>query len=183
MAEYWKQVITMNEYSKSRFARKVVQTLFSTITNKKIAVLGFAFKKDTGDTRETAAITLCKSFRDENALVSIYDPKVPEAQIWLDLTEPGVVDDSKRVREQITIAQSAVQACEGAEAVVIATEWDEFKQLDWQTIYQGMKKPAFVFDGRSIVNAAELRKIGFQVHSVGCVLAQVSFRTEWLTEC
>ncbi|KDN52494.1 nucleotide sugar dehydrogenase [Tilletiaria anomala UBC 951] len=167
VAAYWKQVITMNEYSKARFAQKVVQTLFSTITNKKIAVLGFAFKKDTGDTRETAAISLCKDFRSENALVSIYDPKVPEAQIWLDLTEPGVVDDGQKVKQQVTIAASAIEACKDAEAVVIATEWDEFRTLDWATVYKSMKKPAFVFDGRSIVDAAALRKIGFQVHSVG----------------
>jgi UDPglucose 6-dehydrogenase len=157
----------MNEYSKSRFSQKVVQTLFNTITNKKIAVLGFAFKKDTGDTRETAAITLCKSFRSENALISIYDPKVPEAQIWLDLTEPGVVDDKANVQKQVTLTSSAIDACKDAEAVVIATEWDEFKELDWQTVYKGMKKPAFVFDGRGIVDAPALRKIGFQVHSVG----------------
>lgn len=117
VAEYWKQVITMNEYSKSRFAKKVVQTLFNTITTKKIAILGFAFKKNTGDTvswnvrtgsrtiilkfnilvsqRESAAITLCKYFRQERAQVSIYDPKVSPTQIYLDLTEPGVVDDSE----------------------------------------------------------------------------------------
>lgn len=96
VADYWKQVITMNEYSKSRFAQKVVSTLFNTITAKKVAVLGFAFKKNTGDTRESAAISLCRYFRQENAFVAIYDPKVPEAQIWLDLTEPGVVDDTKQ---------------------------------------------------------------------------------------
>lgn len=95
VAEYWKQVLTMNEYSKSRFAGKVVQSLFNTITMKKIAVLGFAFKKNTGDTRESPAITLCRYFRQEKAAVSIYDPKVTSTQIYLDLTEPGVIDDSQ----------------------------------------------------------------------------------------
>lgn len=93
VADYWKQVITMNEWSKSRFSNKVVGTLFNTITEKRIAVLGFAFKKNTGDTRESAAITLCRNFRQERAKVVIYDPKVPHKQIYLDLTEPGVVDD------------------------------------------------------------------------------------------
>lgn len=88
------QVITMNEYQKRRFAQTVVSSMFNTITNKKLAVLGFAFKKDTGDTRETPSATVCRFFRQENAKVSIYDPKVPEKQIFLDLTEPGVQDDS-----------------------------------------------------------------------------------------
>ncbi|PWN88378.1 nucleotide sugar dehydrogenase [Acaromyces ingoldii] len=167
VADYWKQVITMNEYSKSRFAQKVVSTLFNTITAKKVAVLGFAFKKNTGDTRESAAISLCRYFRQENAFVAIYDPKVPEAQIWLDLTEPGVVDDTKQVKEQVTIHKSVQSACKDAEAVVIATEWDEFKTLDWEAIYASMKKPAFVFDGRAIVDPKKLRQVGFKVHTVG----------------
>ncbi|PWN46048.1 nucleotide sugar dehydrogenase [Ceraceosorus guamensis] len=167
VAEYWKQVITMNEWSKTRFSNKVVSTLFNTITEKRIAVLGFAFKKNTGDTRESAAITLCRNFRQERAKVVIYDPKVPQSQIYLDLTEPGVVDDREAVRQQVTIACSALEACAGAEAVVIATEWDEFKHLDWRKAYQIMSKPAFVFDGRGIVDAKALRAIGFKVHSVG----------------
>lgn len=95
VAQYWEQVIIMNEYSKTRFASKVVSTMFNTITGKKIAVLGFAFKKNTGDTRASAAITLCKFFRQELATVAIYDPKVPAKQIILDLSEPGVVDDAE----------------------------------------------------------------------------------------
>ncbi|KAK0550330.1 hypothetical protein OC846_003715 [Tilletia horrida] len=167
VADYWEQVITMNEWSKSRFATKVVQTLFSTITMKRIAVLGFAFKKDTGDTRESAAITLCSFFRQENALINIYDPKVPTSQIYLDLTEPGVIDDSTAVKAQVTVSASAAEACKNAEAIVIATEWDEFKTLDWASIYENMTKPAFLFDGRGIVDARALRQIGFKVHTVG----------------
>ncbi|CAD6889812.1 unnamed protein product [Tilletia laevis] len=167
VAEYWEQVITMNEWSKSRFATKVVQTLFSTITMKKIAVLGFAFKKDTGDTRESAAITLCSFFRQENAFLNIYDPKVPTAQIYMDLTEPGVIDDSTAIKAQVTVSSSAIEACKNAEAIVIATEWDEFRTLDWAQVYEGMTKPAFLFDGRGVVDAPALRKIGFKVHQVG----------------
>lgn len=170
VADYWHQVIKMNEYSKSRFARKVVSTLFNTITMKKIAVLGFAFKKDTGDTRESAAITLCKYFRQERALISIYDPKVTTNQIVLDLTEPGVVDDAENVKQQVKIAASMKEACHDAEAVIICTEWDEFRDAtahDWDQIYKSMKKPAFLFDGRGIVDAKVLRSVGFKVHAVG----------------
>lgn len=167
VAAYWKQVIEMNEYSKERFAHKVVAMMFNTITMKKIAVLGFAFKKDTGDTRETPAATICKFFRRERASISVYDPKVTERQIYLDLTEPGIVDDRDAVRKQVAIAASVTEACTGAEAVVIATDWDEFKKLDWLAIYAVMRKPAFVFDGRNIVDARALRSIGFRVHTVG----------------
>lgn len=167
VADYWKQVIQMNEYSKSRFAKKILSSMFNTITHKKIAVLGFAFKKDTGDTRETPAATVCKLLRQENAFLSIYDPKVPSQQIFMDLTEPGLTDDIESVRKQVRVVQSAIEACRDAEAVVIATEWDEFKLLDWSEIYTLMKKPAFLFDGRNVVDSKQLRKLGFRVHTVG----------------
>lgn len=167
VADYWKQVIEMNEYSKERFARKVVSTMFNTITQKRVALLGFAFKKDTGDTRESPAATVCKLFRQERAQITVYDPKVPHHQIYLDITEPGVIDDTEAAKKQVQIANSAMEACAGAEAVVIATEWDEFKTLDWSAIHASMKKPAFLFDGRNVVDAKMLRKIGFRVHTVG----------------
>ncbi|KAH8919573.1 UDP-glucose/GDP-mannose dehydrogenase [Atractiella rhizophila] len=162
VAAYWKQVVEMNEYQKRRFCHRVVSKLFNTITNKKIAVLGFAFKKDTGDTRESAAITLCKHFMAEGAKVSIYDPKVPEPQIWTDLGVPGDKAESK-----VTICTTAMDACLGSEGVIIATEWDEFKTLDWEAIYKSMNKPAFVFDGRLILDAKKLTKIGFHVETIG----------------
>lgn len=169
VAAYWKQVVIMNDYQKKRFVRKIISTLFNTITNKKIAVLGFAFKKDTGDTRESAAITLVKDFIQEHARVAIYDPKVEAEQIFMDLTEPGVIDNRKEVEKHIQICSSAYEAAEGADAVVIVTEWDEFRDenLDYEKIYASMHKPAFLFDGRLLVNAAKLRKIGFKVNVIG----------------
>ncbi|GAA5807643.1 hypothetical protein MFLAVUS_001013 [Mucor flavus] len=169
VADYWQQVVIMNEYQKKRFVRKIISTLFNTITNKRIAVLGFAFKKDTGDTRESAAITLIKDFIDENAHVAIYDPKVEHEQIYMDLAEPGVVDNRKQLEKSISICADAYEACKGADAVVIVTEWDEFKsdQLDYQRIYDNMHKPAFLFDGRLLLDAAQIRAIGFKVHIIG----------------
>ncbi|EIE82514.1 hypothetical protein G6F46_005719 [Rhizopus delemar] len=169
VADYWHQVVIMNEYQKKRFVRKIISTLFNTITNKRIAVLGFAFKKDTGDTRESAAITLIKDFIQENAQVAIYDPKVEHEQIYMDLSEPGVVDNRKELDKQITICSDAYEATKGADAVVIVTEWDEFKSdvLDYSKIYENMNKPAFLFDGRLLVDAAQLRDIGFKVHVIG----------------
>lgn len=167
VAAYWRQVVEMNEYQKRRFSKRVVDTLFNTITGKKIAVLGFAFKADTGDTRESAAITLIKNFQAERALVTIYDPQVPHSQIWSDLMEasPGVPLET--IKRQVSIANSALEACREAEAVVIATEWKEFRTIDWAEVYNGMTKPAFVFDGRILVDAEKLKEIGFKVTVIG----------------
>ncbi|KAK9448868.1 UDP-glucose/GDP-mannose dehydrogenase family, NAD binding domain-containing protein [Limtongia smithiae] len=169
VAEYWRQVVEMNESQKRRFTQRVISNLFNTLTGKRLAVLGFAFKKDTGDTRESAAITLIKYFRQEQAKIALYDPKVEEAQIWYDLAEPGVPDDLAAVKKQVTICPSAYAAAEGADAVIICTEWDEFRdtQLDYEKIYATMNKPAFIFDGRLILNQKKLEAIGFKVETIG----------------
>jgi len=157
----------MNEYQKKRFSKNVVDTLFNTITGKRIAVLGFAFKADTGDTRESAAITLIRDFQAEKALVNIYDPQVDHAQIWTDLAEATPQTPLEAIKKQVTISASALEACKNAEAVVIATEWKEFRDIDWEAVYASMNKPAFVFDGRLLVDAEKLRKIGFKVKTIG----------------
>lgn len=167
VANYWRQVIIMNDYQKKRFAHRVVECLFNTVTNKKIAVLGFAFKKDTGDTRESAAIALCKFFMQERAKIEIYDPKVEHSQIMMDLSDPEVSSGVEEVKKYVTIHPSAYSAAKDADAIVIVTEWDEFKTLDYQQIFNDMKKPAFIFDGRLILDAAKLRDIGFHVEAIG----------------
>ncbi|KAI8093865.1 UDP-glucose/GDP-mannose dehydrogenase family, NAD binding domain-containing protein [Halteromyces radiatus] len=170
VASYWHQVVVMNEYQKKRFVRNIIRTLFNTITNKKIAVFGFAFKKDTGDTRESAAITLIKDFIQEQAHVAIYDPKVDDEQILMDLSDSGgVVDTRPQVEKHVQICRSAYEAAQDADCVVIVTEWDEFRddRLDYGKIYAGMHKPAFLFDGRLLVNESKLRKMGFKVNIIG----------------
>ncbi|RPD52919.1 UDP-glucose dehydrogenase [Lentinus tigrinus ALCF2SS1-7] len=167
VAAYWRQVVEMNEYQKARFSKTVVDTLFNTITGKHIAVLGFAFKADTGDTRESAAITLIRDFLSERAYVTIYDPKVEEAQIWQDLQEACPTTPLDSIKKYVTIVHSALEACKQKEAIVIATEWKEFKEINWQTVYDQMTKPAFVFDGRMILDVVQLKKIGFTVKVIG----------------
>ncbi|KLO15528.1 UDP-glucose dehydrogenase [Schizopora paradoxa] len=167
VAAYWRQVVEMNEYQKRRFSKRVVDTLFNTITGKRIAVLGFAFKADTGDTRESASISLIRDFQSEKAYVNVYDPQVEHSQIWMDLSEASPSMSLDQIKKQVTICPSAMDACKNAEAVVIATEWKEFNNVDWEAIYAGMNKPAFVFDGRLLVDAEKLRKIGFQVTTIG----------------
>ena len=160
VAAYWNSVIEMNDFQKYRFARRVVSTLFNTVSDKKIAVLGFAFKKDTNDTRESAAIYICQDLIDEQANVAIYDPKVSEQQIRQDLK---VADDNSHV----TICEDAYEGTKGAHAVLILTEWDEFKALDYKRIYDAMQLPAFLFDGRNLLDLEALREIGFDATGIG----------------
>jgi UDPglucose 6-dehydrogenase len=159
-AAYWESVVKMNDWQKSRFSARIVNDLFSTVTGKHIAILGFAFKKDTNDTRETAAIAVCRDLLKEGAQVFVYDPRVPEAQIRAD-----VLGSEKN--PNLVVVKSALEACQGAHGVAVLTEWDEFKALDFKKIHEGMYKPAFLFDGRNILPHAKLKEIGFKVFAIG----------------
>lgn len=167
VAAYWQQVIDMNEYQKNRFSQKIIECLFNTVSEKTIAVLGFAFKKNTGDTRETPAITVCKTLLDEGAKLNIYDPKVDRAQILLDLTSAHVTDSPERFRSSIKIFDDPYLCTANTHAIVICTEWDEFVTLDYQKILDSMMKPAWLFDGRKILDHEALTSIGFQVQTIG----------------
>jgi UDPglucose 6-dehydrogenase len=161
VAAYWESVVKMNNWQKNRFTRTIVQTLFNTVSGKRIAVLGFAFKKDTNDTRESAAIDVVRGLLEENATVVVYDPRVPAEQIRRDVL--GADRDDPR----LVIAPAAAEAAAGAHALAVLTEWDEFRTLDFPRIHAGMHKPAFVFDGRNILPRAELERLGFSVFAIG----------------
>lgn len=169
VAHYWHQVVLMNDYQKKRFAQKMVRSMFNTVTGKKIAVLGFAFKKDTGDTRETASVFVMKDLLDEQAQLHVYDPQVKRDQMFVefDYTCGVNTETYPAVEGMITTSPDPYSACDGAHALAILTEWDEFKTLDYRRIYAAMAKPAFVFDGRNILDHAALRAIGFEVHAIG----------------
>ena len=158
-ARYWRAVVEMNDHQKSRFAKKVVQSMFNTISGKKIAVLGFAFKKDTGDTRESPAIHVSQYLLEEGASLSIYDPKVQAEQVSTDLKHS--------LSGKFSVSSTAYEAAENAHAIVICTEWDEFKDLNYEDLYKAMEKPAFIFDGRKILDHDQLIKIGFDVTTIG----------------
>ena len=165
-ADYWEQVIIMNTHQRKRFANQIVKTLYGTVTGKKISFLGWAFKKDTNDTRESAAIYIADSLIEERALIQVFDPKVTGIQMVSDLN--GLNTRSELENDKfLTNHKDPYDALYGAHAVAIITEWDEFKTYDWQKIYDGMNKPAFIFDGRNIMDKNKLEKIGFQVKSIG----------------
>uniref|UniRef100_A0A0K2T6M8 UDP-glucose 6-dehydrogenase n=1 Tax=Lepeophtheirus salmonis TaxID=72036 RepID=A0A0K2T6M8_LEPSM len=166
VAEYWNQVIAMNDYQKFRFSQNIIKTLFNTVTDKEIAIFGFAFKKNTGDTRESPAIFIVKSLMDERAKCHIYDPKVQKSQIDFELKYVSS-ERPKRVDELIRVAPDAYEAAKHTHAIVLCTEWDEFVDLDYRRIFSTMKKPAFIFDGRKILNHKTLLEIGFHVETIG----------------
>lgn len=166
VADYWEQVIIMNDHQKRRFAKNIIKTLYNTVSGKKIAFLGWAFKKDTNDTRESAAIYVADDLLSEQATIAVYDPKVGEEQIQFDLNYLETRSESDN-KKGVQVVDNAYEACKEAHAIAILTEWDEFKKYDWQKIYDNMLKPAFVFDGRNILDKKELEKIGFIYQGIG----------------
>jgi UDPglucose 6-dehydrogenase len=160
VAAYWESVVKINDWQKARFSGRIVRDLFNTVSGKHIGILGFAFKKDTNDTRETAAITVCRDLLSEGARVVVYDPQVSEAQIREEVL-------GSQQNANLVVVRSAQEACQGAHAVAVLTEWDEFKTLDFQAIFEGMLKPAFLFDGRNVLPHAKLKELGFRVFAIG----------------
>ncbi|KAL1305402.1 hypothetical protein AAFC00_002290 [Neodothiora populina] len=209
VANYWQSVVEINEWQKDRFSKRIIRCLYNNITHKKIGVFGFAYKKNTSDTRESAAISVVKSLVAEQARIAIYDPQVTKEHIWEELEIAGCVD----YKEYVTVCDNPYDAAEDAHAVVILTEWDEFsnkskagaaaatpsppteaedsaiemagkgsrqdsvfahgthikkeRRLDWSRVMGLMQKPAFVFDGRRILDVEKLEALGFHVESIG----------------
>ena len=158
VADYWEQVIIMNDHQKRRFAKNISTTLYNTVAGKKITFLGWAFKKDTNDTRESAAIFVADDLLNEQANIAVFDPKVNEKQILSDLDYLGSRLPNEN-QKQLKVFNNPYEACHQAHAIAVLTEWDEFKTYDWQKIYEHMLKPAFVFDGRNILDRDTLEKI------------------------
>jgi UDPglucose 6-dehydrogenase len=163
VAAYWQQVVDMNDHQKKSFATRIIHSMFNTVTMKKIAVFGFAFKKDTGDVRETPAITVCDMLMQDGAIVHVYDPKVDRQSAVTEFK----YHDIEVTESQFVMSESPAAAVEGAHAIVVMTEWDEFKTYDYKAFYEKMMKPAFVFDGRNLLDPFALEKIGYEVHCLG----------------
>ena len=166
VANYWEQVIVMNDHQKNRFTQKIVKTLFNTVSGKKITFLGWAFKKDTNDTRESAAIYIADKLIDEQAKIEVFDPKVNYQQIISDLEYLGTRSTEEN-ESLISFDENPYNALKDSHAIAVLTEWDEFKYYNWKEIFIEMKKPAFVFDGRGVLPKEELENIGFNVFVIG----------------
>ncbi|MGB7394176.1 MAG: nucleotide sugar dehydrogenase [Pricia sp.] len=166
VADYWEQVIIMNDYQKRRFANHIISTLYNTVSGKKIAFYGWAFKKDTNDTRESAAIYVADALLEERAEITVYDPKVSAERIYedLDYLETRSPEENRRL---LKVVKDPMDAAEDAHAIAILTEWDEFKEYDWDAIYKKMLKPAFLFDGRRMMTKEEMEDKGFHYYKIG----------------
>jgi UDPglucose 6-dehydrogenase len=159
VADYWESVVKINEWQEHRFVKNMLDNMFNTVSGKKIAVLGFAFKADTGDTRESPAIQVCKDLLQERASIVISDPKAIS----------NAKKDLEGTGGSIHYEEDPYEACKGADAIAVLTEWKEYRDLDFGKIYASMKKPAFIFDGRNILDSHKLFDLGFNVFPIGSI--------------
>jgi len=157
VAAYWESVVKMNDYQQRRFIANILRSMFNTLAGKKVCVMGFSFKADTGDTRESPALYITRMLLEEHAEVVITDPKALK----------NAADDLKRDKGKIQYREDPYEAAAGCHALVILTDWNVYKTLDYQRIYTSMVKPAFIFDGRNIVDLQKCFEIGFNVFPVG----------------
>ena len=168
VADYWEQVVVLNRWQQRRIARLVVNRLFGTVTGKRIGVLGFAFKADTNDTRESPAIAICRDLLEEGAVLQILDPQVSPRQIARELGQEPADPAMAALPDGSWLAVAdPLQAACGADALVLLTEWQLFAQLDWLQIAARMRQPAWLFDARACADAAAARAAGLQVWTVG----------------
>lgn len=166
VADYWHQVILINNHQRDRFAKKIIKNLYNNVNGKSIAFLGWAFKKDTNDSRESAAIYIADTLIDEHAIIKVYDPKVNTQKILSDLDNLNT-RSTKTNQNFLKPYNDPYDALQGVHAVAIMTEWEEFKKYDWQRIYDNMQKPAFIFDGRNLLERNKLKSIGFSYIGLG----------------
>jgi UDPglucose 6-dehydrogenase len=157
VAEYWEQVVRMNEYQQARFLSRILSSLFNTVAGKRIVLFGAAFKANTSDTRESAALQVCRALLEERAEVVLTDPHA------LDNARLDLGEDARGV----IFEPDPYAAAMNAHAIALLTEWTLFSELDYETIFHSMAKPAFFFDGRNILDHRKLFQIGFNVHAIG----------------
>ena len=162
VSAYWDQVVSINEWQKYRIYKTIINKLFGNVTNKKIAILGFSFKADTNDTRESPAILICKYLIDEGAILSIHDPKVEESQIKREFSDLGL-----EKKENWYFSHVLNETYENADAILILTEWDIYKNIDWVLVGKKMRSPSWVFDTRRIIDPNQVKDLDFNFWQIG----------------
>tara|TARA_A100001015_G_scaffold67609_1_gene74888 strand:- start:8635 stop:10041 length:1407 start_codon:yes stop_codon:yes gene_type:complete len=172
VGEYWHQVVKINDYQKSRFVKKILESLSNRIVNSKIVLMGWSFKKNTNDSRESASIYLANELIKKGANIMVIDPLSNISKIKNDLAEFMEVEDfesysSNEFQDKIQFSTSYFEASKNADAIVISTEYDEFKNYNWKKLYSIVTKPALIFDGRILLNRNKIEKIGFNIYQIG----------------
>eukprot|EP00286_Rhodomonas_abbreviata_P018960 CAMPEP_0181307368 /NCGR_PEP_ID=MMETSP1101-20121128/10840_1 /TAXON_ID=46948 /ORGANISM="Rhodomonas abbreviata, Strain Caron Lab Isolate" /LENGTH=441 /DNA_ID=CAMNT_0023413575 /DNA_START=199 /DNA_END=1524 /DNA_ORIENTATION=+ len=161
VAEYWKAVVEMNEWQQTRFCDNIPQTM-GNVKDKRVAILGFAYKPETDDTRSSPAIAICKSLLEEGAKLALYDPQVSTEQM-----AAGLGGYSAFSPQQVSFCASAMDALKGAQALVLVTAWEEFKELDMTEVVRAMAAPPFLFDSRGVWEPADVSPLGFELYQIG----------------
>ena len=170
VANYWEQVVKINNYQKQRFAKQIIDSLFNTVSGKKITFLGWSFKKDTNDTRESAAICVAWELLQDQAEIHVYDPKVNSKQIFADLEKlitDAPLKETPKIKSLVHVHNNPYTAMKNAHAIAVLTEWDEFNTYDWEQVFREMHKPAFLFDGRNILDGKKMMNTGFRYQGIG----------------
>ena len=169
VAEFWEGVVKLNDWHQDRISKLIIKKLFGTISGKTISILGFSFKANTNDTRESAAITICKELLIEGGNLKIYDPRVINENIEkeLGIKEGECINEGEKDGYWYS-SNSIDKSAKGCDALVVMTEWDEFKLINWEHISKIMRSPAWVFDTRSIINRDNVKKYGLNIWSIGC---------------
>jgi UDPglucose 6-dehydrogenase len=153
VAAYWENVLSINEYQQKRFTCEIIKACNS-LDGKKVCVFGCAFKADSDDIRESPALGIISQLLIERAHITISDPKaLPNA--------------AAHFGKAVTYEIDPYRAAKNSHAVIMLTDWSVFKELDYAEIYQSMKKPAYIFDGRNIIDCRKCKEIGFEVYSIG----------------
>lgn len=170
VARYWELVVQMNNYQIERFAANIVYTLFSTLMNKTLTIFGFAFKAHTNDTRGSPAIKICDLLLEEGAILNIFDQMTPKEQVFseLQIYNPNLTNELLEKKVKV-FNEDAYLSTKDAHAIVILNDSPEFCSLNFKKIHENMMKPAFIFDGRNLLDRKKLKEIGFYTHGIGVV--------------
>ena len=174
VASFWESVVNLNNWHQHRLSQLIVKKLFGTVSGKRISILGFAFKSNTNDTRESAAITICKDLLEEGAILNIHDPKVEPCQIEKDLKikNDNIIFNTKDIKDKRkdgtwTFCKNIIDSVNGTDAVIVLTEWEDYRQINWYKASSKMRRPAWVFDARSITNAKKIKDAGLNLWRIG----------------
>ena len=167
VAKFWEGVVNLNNWHQKRISKLVVKKLFGTVTNKKITILGFAFKANTNDTRESSAIPICKDLIEEGAILKIHDPKVKANQISKDLGKDHKKEDDDAREGDWIFEKDIRSACLGSDAIIILTEWSDYSKIDWIEIENLMRKPSWVFDSRSVIDPKDFVNSNLNIWRIG----------------
>ena len=164
VASYWEGIMNINNWQQNRIYKAVVDKLYGNISEKRIAILGFSFKANTNDTRNSPSIKICRQLLDEDAILVISDPKVEKNKIF-----DAVLDGNHptKFNNKLMYEFNTIKAIENSDAVLIMTEWEEYKKLDWKILQDKMRKPSWVFDTRSIISSKKIRETNLNFWQLG----------------